>query len=66
MIDTTKKQVFRILVMLEFDGIPTPDCDDACALVLSLTDECDRLRTEFGADAVWVEEAYGADAEDKA
>ena len=60
-----EKKSLRVLVVFEFDDIETPDCDEACAIVASLTDECDRLRAEFGADAVWVEDAHGTDKEDK-
>ena len=59
-----EKKVFRVLVVLEFDGIETPDCDEACTIVESLVHKCDRFRAEAGAHSAWVEEMYGADKEE--
>lgn len=58
-----EKKSLRVLVVFKFNAIDDPDSDEAHAIVETLIGECDRFRAESGADAVWVEEVFGADEE---
>lgn len=53
---TTK--MLRILVAMDFEGIEDPDSDVASRLIEDLQRDCETLRTAYGAEATWVDEAF--------
>lgn len=49
----------KVTVIFEYKEIVDPSSTKADAVVEDLTNECERLRVESGADAVWVDDAVG-------
>lgn len=48
----------QVLVVFEFDGVDDLESDKANKVVQVLTEDCERLTDEYGADCVWVEEVF--------
>ncbi len=48
----------QVIVVFEFDGVDDLESDKANKVVQFLTEDCERLTDEYGADCVWVEEVF--------
>ena len=49
----------KVIVIFDFKEIVDPGSTDADKVVEDLTNECESLRVQSGADAVWVDDAVG-------
>ena len=49
----------KVIVIFDFKEIVDPGSTDADKVVEDLTNECEKLRDEFGADACWVDDVVG-------
>ena len=49
----------KVTVIFEYKEIKDPNSTKADEVVEDLTNACEALRAEFGADACWVDDAVG-------
>ena len=54
----------KVLVVFEFENIANPDSEEATTKVEEITEACETMQVAFDANACWVQEVFGEDAEE--